>query len=57
MEKNGKESRTKRKNHIRVRYFFINDIIENWDLYLKYCMTGEIHEDFFTKPLQGETFL
>ena len=39
-ENNGKESRTKRTKHIRVRYLFINDRIENGDLSLKYFLTG-----------------
>ena len=57
MENNSKKSSTKCTNHIRVRYFFLNDIIENGELYLKYCMTGEIYKDFFTKPLQVERLL
>ena len=56
MEKNGKESRTKLKNTIRVRYFFIKDCIENRELYPEYCPTGEMYEHFFTKPLQGSKF-
>ena len=35
---------------------FIEDCIENRYLPLKYCLTGEIFADFFTKPLEGATF-
>ena len=46
----------KRKNHIRVQYLLIKYFIDNGDLSLKYCPTEEMFADFFTKPLQGETF-
>ena len=35
MEKNGKESSIKQKNHIRVQYFFIKYRIDNGDFSLK----------------------
>ena len=56
MENNGKYSNTKQKNNIQVRYLFIKDCIHNEVFYLKYCPTGEMYADFFTKPLQGATF-
>ena len=56
MENNGKYSITKQKKQIQVQYFFIKDRIDNGDLSLKYCPTGEIFADFFTNPLQGATF-
>ena len=56
MEKNGKESSMNQKNRMKMQYLFDKDYIENWDLSLKYCPTGGIYADFFTKPLQGATF-
>ena len=50
MENNGKESSKKQTKNIRVRYFFIKYCIENWDLSLKYCPTGEMYAYLFTKP-------
>ena len=41
----GKDSSTKRKNHIQVRYFFIQFHIENGYFSLKYCLTGEMYAD------------
>ena len=54
-EKNGKQSSTKRTNHIRVQYLFIKNRIEKGYLSLKYFPTGEMYVYFFTKALQGET--
>ena len=51
MENNGKHSITKRTKNIQMRYFFIKDHIENGDLSLKYCLTGKLYTDFFTKAL------
>ena len=56
MKNNGKESSTKQKIHIRVRYFFIKVRIENKDFSLKYLPKGEIYADFFTNTLQVATF-
>jgi hypothetical protein len=53
LEKNGKQSSSKRTKHIRVRYFFIKDRIGNGDISLKHCPTGDMVGDHFTKPLQG----
>ena len=56
MENNGKHSITKRTKNIQMRYFFIKDHIENGDLSLKYCLTGKMYTDFFTKALWGSMF-
>ena len=39
-ERNGMASRSKRKKHIRVRYYFIKDHISMEDMVLKHCPTG-----------------
>jgi hypothetical protein len=56
LEKNGKQSSSKRTKHIRVRYFFIKDRIRNGDISVKHCPTGDMVGDHFTKPLQGAQF-
>jgi hypothetical protein len=56
IEKNGKQSSSKRTKHIRVRYFFIKDRVANNDISIRHCPTGEMLADHFTKPLQGSLF-
>ena len=54
LEKNGRESASKRTRHINIRYFFIKDRIECKEVKVKYCSLDKMLEDFFTKPLQGK---
>ena len=56
LEKNGKGSSSKRTRHINIRYFFVTDRIAANEVSTKYCPTGEMVADFFTKPLQGSLF-
>jgi hypothetical protein len=56
LEKNGKQSISKRTKHIRVIYFFIKDRVDSNDLTIKHCPTEEMLADHFTKPLQGTFF-
>ena len=56
LEKNGSLSSSQRTRHINVRYFFIKDKVDNGDIEVIYCPTGEMLADFFTKPLQGKQF-
>lgn len=56
LEKNGRASSTKRTKHINVRFFFIADRVQQGELTIVYCPTGEMWGDFFTKPLQGKKF-
>ena len=39
LESNGKMSSSKRTQHIHVRFFYINDVIEGGDMSLEYCPT------------------
>jgi len=54
---NGKRSSSKRTCAINIRYFFLTDQIEKGNLKVKYCPTGDMWADFFSKPLQGKQFL
>lgn len=56
MEKNSRGSSGKRSRHINIQYFFITDRIANDDLIVRYCPTGDMIADFFTKPSQGSLF-
>ena len=56
LEKNGKNSCSKRTKHIKVRYFFIQDKIENGKVSIQYCLTERMWSDILTKPLQGQQF-
>ena len=41
LEMNGKMSRSKRIKHIKVRFFFIKDVIACGDLSVDYCPTDQ----------------
>jgi len=49
-------STSERTRHIKIRYFFIKDLIDKQELKLEYLPTGEMLADMLTKPLQGELF-
>ena len=53
LENNGKTSSTKNTRHMEIRYFFITDNIRRNKLTVKYCPTGSMLGDYFTKPQQG----
>ena len=56
MEKNGKASTSKQTRHINIRYFFVADQVQNKEVTIEYCPTGDMTGDFFTKPVQGTPF-
>jgi hypothetical protein len=56
LETNGKQSSSKRMKHIRVRYFVIKNRVNNSDITLNHCPTGEMLMDHFTNPLQVSLF-
>ena len=56
LETHGRRSTSQRTKHLHVRYFYITDRIKNNDLSIEFCPTEDMVADFFTKPLQGETF-
>ena len=56
LEVNGKRSSSQRTRAMNIRYFFITDQVEQGNLSIEYCPTGEMTGDFFTKPLQGYKF-
>jgi len=56
MAHNGK-SISHRTKHIKVKYFFVKQYLDNGEFQLKHCPTQEMVADILTKPLQGATFL
>ena len=56
IEKNGRASSSIRKKHIKIRYFFIQDLIEKRDIGLEYCHINKMVADFTKNPLQGKKF-
>jgi hypothetical protein len=52
LEKNGKASSGWRTRHIDIRYFFVTDRVENNEMRIEYCPTGDMVADFFMTPLQ-----
>jgi hypothetical protein len=46
----------KRTKHIRVRFFWITELIKLGELVLEYVPTGEMVADILTKPLIGNSF-
>jgi hypothetical protein len=52
LEKNGKASSSKHTKHVNtIWYFFITDHIDNGNVSLVWCSTGDMIGDFMTKPL------
>ena len=56
LEQNGRLSSTKRTKHMNIRYFHIKDRIQNGELRVEYCPTGDMVADYFSKPVQGSLF-
>jgi hypothetical protein len=56
LEVNGLFSSSKCTKHIKWRYFFIHDKINNGNLKVIYCPTEIMWADILTKPKQGRPF-
>ena len=50
LEKNAKASSSNCTKHINIRYYFVTYCIVKGKLSVEWCPTGEIIEDFITKP-------
>ena len=53
LERNGRQSSTKRTKHMDIRYFYVGDHIQNKTVSLHHCPTEEMLADYFTKLFQG----
>jgi hypothetical protein len=56
LEKNGKDSSTKRTRHLNIKYFYITDCVEKKYLEILYCPTQDMLGDMPSKPLHGALF-
>ncbi len=54
--KNGKMSSGKKTKHIKAKFFFIKDRVEDGEIKVVDCPTEEMWADVMTKPLQGTAF-
>jgi hypothetical protein len=54
--KNGKMSSGKRNKHIKVKFFFIKDRVDDGEVKVLDCPTKKMWADIMTKPLQGTAF-
>ena len=57
LERNGRQSSTKRMKHMDICYFYVGEHIQNKTLSPQHCPTEEMLADYFTKPLQGSLFV
>jgi hypothetical protein len=53
---NSGKSMSNRTRHIKIRYFFVKQFLDNGSFILKYCPTEHMIADLLTKPLQGQVF-
>jgi hypothetical protein len=56
LEKNEKQSSTKRTRHINIRYIYVTSKVKNGDVRIVYCPTKEMVPNYLIKPLQGSLF-
>ncbi len=56
MIKNGKCSNGKKTKHVKAKFFFIKDWVDNGEIKVIDCPAEEMWADILTKPLQGMAF-
>lgn len=54
--KNGRLSSGKKTKHIKAKFFFIKDRVDDGEIKVMDCPTEEMWADIMTKPLQGTAF-
>jgi hypothetical protein len=53
---NGNLSSSSRTKHIKARYYFVKEKIDDKEIEIRYCPTEAMWADILTKPLQGAGF-
>ena len=56
LEKNGRMSAGPKSKHVKIRYFWVKDVMKSDGMEIRHCPTLKMLADFFTKPLQGQLF-
>ena len=56
LEVNGRQSSTKRTKHIKTKYFFVKDKIDQGEIEIRKRDTADMWSDTNTKPKQGSGF-
>jgi hypothetical protein len=56
LETNGKASSSKRTKHIKVKYFYIKEKVDDGKIEIEHCPTDQMWTDINTKPKQGAVF-
>ena len=56
LEVNGRFSSSKKTKHIKAKFFFIKDKVDQGEIKVKDCPTEVMWADILTKPLQGKGF-
>ena len=54
--KNGKMFSGKKTKHVKAKFFFIKDRVDDGEIKVIDCPTEEMWADIMTKPLQGTAF-
>jgi hypothetical protein len=55
-EENGRNNSNSRMKHVKIRYFFIKQYVDDGEIIIRYMPTENITADVLTKPLQGQRF-
>ena len=56
LEVNGRLSSSKRTKHIKMKFFFVKDQVDQGELEIRHLGTEEMWVDLLTKPKQGKAF-
>jgi hypothetical protein len=55
LETNGKVSSSRRMKHIKVKYFYIKEKIDDGEMVIEHCPTEQMWTDINAKPKQGKS--
>ena len=53
LETNGKASSSKRTKHIKVKYFYVKDKIDQGEIIVEHCPTEQMWTDITLSPSRG----
>jgi hypothetical protein len=57
LHRNGTNSSPRNTRHINTCYFFLKDKTKSGEVEVVFCPSEEMIADFFTKPIQGKSFM